>query len=77
MTGTEGPIQAQVEPYFDAISGEFTENYLVIQFFLFVSTLDTIKSLRLNFLNSVSNSLRLLIIRENVFNKNSIMICMK
>lgn len=33
VIGTNGPIRAQIEPYFDAISGKFTENYLVIEKF--------------------------------------------
>lgn len=36
VIGADGPIQAQIEPYFDTISGQFTENFLVIKYFYFI-----------------------------------------
>ncbi|EFO22413.2 hypothetical protein LOAG_06074 [Loa loa] len=41
VIGTDGPIQAQIEPYFDVISGKFTENYLLV-FFIFLKPLSLI-----------------------------------
>uniref|UniRef100_A0A0R3S2J7 Glyco_hydro_38C domain-containing protein n=1 Tax=Elaeophora elaphi TaxID=1147741 RepID=A0A0R3S2J7_9BILA len=41
VIGMNGPIQAQIEPYFDATSGEFTKNYLLV-FFTFLNALSFI-----------------------------------
>uniref|UniRef100_A0A8R1XRC9 Alpha-mannosidase n=1 Tax=Onchocerca volvulus TaxID=6282 RepID=A0A8R1XRC9_ONCVO len=41
VIGTDGPIQAQIEPYFDTVSGNFTENYLLV-FFAFLKALSFI-----------------------------------
>ncbi|VDO48221.1 unnamed protein product, partial [Onchocerca flexuosa] len=38
VIGTDGPIKAQIEPYFDTISGNFTKNYLLV-FFTFLKAL--------------------------------------
>ncbi|VBB34971.1 unnamed protein product [Acanthocheilonema viteae] len=42
LTGKDGPIQAQIEPYFDAVHGKFTENYLLV-FFTFLNALSFIR----------------------------------
>uniref|UniRef100_A0A1I8EJE9 Alpha-mannosidase n=1 Tax=Wuchereria bancrofti TaxID=6293 RepID=A0A1I8EJE9_WUCBA len=41
VTGIDGPIQAQIEPYFDTISGKFTKSYLLV-FFTFLKALSFI-----------------------------------
>ncbi|CAG9533677.1 unnamed protein product [Cercopithifilaria johnstoni] len=41
VIGAHGPIKAQIEPYFDPISGKFTENYLLV-FFTFLNALSFI-----------------------------------
>ncbi|VDK55746.1 unnamed protein product [Gongylonema pulchrum] len=29
VTGDDGPVRAQIEPYFDSVTGEFKGNYLI------------------------------------------------